>query len=163
MTISIEKWLALAVFGLVACNGKDVDLGDGPGTTSSAITYKAGCTPASCANQSAACAEAVGGPPVTTSLQCIPDPNAGQGSDPVGSCTLEAVCTPSDAGSNPITYTGGCTPASCADQQAACAEPAGSPPTTVTLECSPDPNAGQGSDPVGSCTLEAICRSSDGG
>ena len=98
MTISIKKCLALAVFGLVACGGRDVNLGDGPGTTSSAITYKGGCTPASCADQQAACAEPAGSPPTTVTLHCSPDPNAGQGSDPVGSCMLEAICGSSDGG-----------------------------------------------------------------
>jgi len=94
MTIATKKWLGLAVFGLVACGGKDVNLGNGVGTTSSAITYTEGCTPASCANQSAANAAC----PTSATLQCVPDPAAGQGSDPAGHCNLEAVCASPDAG-----------------------------------------------------------------
>jgi hypothetical protein len=170
MTIAIRKWLGLAVFGLVACGGKDVNLGEGVGQNSAAISYTQGCTPASCAPlvpgvtyagsegpQQSTC-------PVPDTLQCVPDPFAGQGSDPAGHCNLEAVCPVDDAGSPAITYVGGCTPASCANQAAACVEPAGSPPMTVILQCGPDPNAGKSADdPVGNCTLEALCGGGDGG
>jgi hypothetical protein len=94
MTVATMKWLGLAVFGLVACGGKDVNLGNGVGATSSAITYTEGCTPASCANQSAANVAC----PTSATLQCVPDPAAGQGSDPAGHCNLEAVCASPDAG-----------------------------------------------------------------
>jgi hypothetical protein len=151
MTIAIKKWLGLAVFGLVACSGKDVNLGNGVGASSSAITYEEGCTPASCANQAAANQAC----PTSATLQCVPDPNAGQGSDPAGHCNLEAVCPSTDAGSTPITYTGGCTPASCATQAATCF-----PDPTTSLQCvpNPEPNAGEGS-----CTMVAVCGSSDAG
>ena len=94
MTIAIKNWLGLAVFGLVACSGSDVNLGNGLGKTSSAITYTGSCTPESCANQAAA-NEAC---PTSATLQCVPDPAAGQGSDPAGHCNLEAVCASPDAG-----------------------------------------------------------------
>jgi len=151
MTIAIKKWLGLALFGFVACNGKEVNLGDGLGATSSAITYSGGCTPASCANQAAANVDC----PTSATLQCIPDPAAGSGSDPAGSCELEAVCASPDAGSIPITYTGGCTPASCATQGATCF-----PDTTTSLQCvpNPEPNAGEGF-----CTMVAVCASPDAG
>ncbi len=155
MTIAITKWLGLAVFGLVGCSGKDVNLGEGLGETRSAITYTGGCAPGSCANQEAA-NEAC---PTSATLQCAPDPFAGQGSDPAGHCSLEAVCPAPDAGSTPITYTGGCTQGSCAGQAAANAEC----PRSATLQCVPDPAAGQGSDPAGHCNLEAVCASPDAG
>jgi hypothetical protein len=168
MTIAIKKWLGLAMFGLVACGGKDVNLGEGPGDTRSAITYTGGCTPGSCANQSAAQVSGGGnaGPAcaVPVSLQCVPDPFAGQGSDPAGHCNLVSVCASADAGSTPITYTGGCTPGSCANQSAA--QVGGSTSGScapVSLQCAPDPFAGQGSDPAGHCNLVPVCASPDAG
>ena len=74
MTIVMKKWLGLAVFGLVACSGKDVNLGNGLGKTSSAITYTGGCTPDSCANQAAANVDC----PTSATLQCVADPHAGR-------------------------------------------------------------------------------------
>jgi hypothetical protein len=154
MTITIGKWFCFAAFGLVACSGKDVDLGDGSGKTSSAIRYTGGCTPDNCANEAAANADC----PASATLQCVPDPAAGQGSDPAGHCNLEAVCASPDAGSTPITYWGGCTPDSCANQEAACAGG-----VLLSTQCVPDPAAGQGSDPAGHCSLEAVCASPDAG
>jgi hypothetical protein len=158
MRIAIEhKLVFVAALGLlttagVGCGAKDVDLGHGPLQTQSAgITYSGGCTAASCANQAAACANGE-----TVSLQCAPDPNAGVGSDPIGACVLNAVCT-----TGPIRYTGGCTAASCAHQAAATADCANG--DIVTMQCSPDPSAGQGSDPPGSCLLEAVCSPPDAG
>ena len=97
MTIAIKTWLVLAVLGLAACGGKDVNLGNGTGESSSAITYTGGCTPDSCANQSAAQVGGSGGCE-STGLQCVPDPFAGQGSDPAGHCNLVPVCASPDAG-----------------------------------------------------------------
>jgi hypothetical protein len=158
MRIAIQQKLVfVATSGLitiagVACGAKDVDLGHGPLQTQSAgITYSGGCTAASCANQAAACANGE-----ALSLQCAPDPNAGTGSDPIGACILNAVCTASA-----MLYTGGCTAASCANQAAATAQCANG--DTVSTQCSPDPNAGQGSDPPGSCRLEAVCSPPDAG
>ena len=158
MTIAIKTWLGLAMLGLAACGGKDVNLGKGTGESSSAITYTGGCTPDSCANQAAANLDC----PTSATLQCLPDPNAGQGSDPAGHCNLEAVCASSDAGSTPITYTGGCTPDSCANQSAAQVGGSGACVTTG-LQCVPDAFAGQGSDPVGHCNLVPVCASPDAG
>jgi len=162
MTIAIKKWLGLAVFGLVACSsGKDVNLGNGLGKTSSAITYTGDCTPDSCANQAAANADC----PTSATLQCVPDPFAGQGSDPAGHCNLEAVCPSAGDAGPAITYTGGCTPDSCANQGAAAvaSSPSSACAGPVSLRCAPDPFAGQGSDPAGHCNLEAVCESPDAG
>lgn len=147
MSVAMKMWLGLAVFGLFACDGKDVNLGDGTAATSSAITYVGACTPESCVGQEAAASCGS-----VATLECQPDPAAGQGSDPAGHCNLEAVCPSPDAGSSQITYVGGCTPDSCAGQAAAA-----SCGVAATLECEPDPAAGQGSDPAGHCNLEALC------
>ena len=90
MTIAIKKWLGLALFGFVACNGKEVNLGDGLGATSSAITYSGGCTPASCANQAAASADC----PTSATLQCIPILPRGQAPIPQGAASWRLSARP---------------------------------------------------------------------
>ena len=82
---------SLAVL-LIACSGTTHDVGS-TSSQASDIRYTGGCTPAQCANQGAGC---VGpGPQVLT---CAPDPNAGFGSLPAGSCQLTATCAGPDAG-----------------------------------------------------------------
>jgi hypothetical protein len=50
----------------------------------------AACTMDKCQNQAIACMTGE-----ATNLRCVPDPNAGVGSDPVGHCLLMGDCPPS--------------------------------------------------------------------
>ena len=83
----------------VGSTGAPGSNGGGPGSTASAssggaIAYAGDCTPASCGDMSASCASLgtsfAGATP--TNLKCSPDPYAGQGSDPAGSCLLSFDC-----------------------------------------------------------------------
>jgi len=72
------------------CPSFDAEVGpvsSADASASAGITYVGGCQPDSCSHQAFACA---GGAAID--LQCAPDPNAGQGSDPAGHCVLGGQC-----------------------------------------------------------------------
>jgi hypothetical protein len=148
-SINVALISSLAVF-LTACAAKTLDVGATSAGVSE-IKYTGGCTPAMCANQSADC---VGG---TQERTCAPDPNAGNGSLPAGSCLLTATCTGSVMVGPEITCTGGCTVSSCGNQAVGCLQ--GGSPQNMT--CAPHPLAGTGSVPAGSCELRATCDPPD--
>jgi hypothetical protein len=70
------------------CQGTQLDASPNVGPTNDASV----CSMDKCQNQGFGCAT---GP--ATNLRCVPDPNAGVGSDPIGHCILEGDCPPESA------------------------------------------------------------------
>jgi hypothetical protein len=159
----------LAAITSLGCGAHTLDVGStdggsggsgGSGSGPGATTYSGGCTPASCANASVSCPGlgSAGGEATPENVQCVPSPNAGQGSEPAGSCILNYTCKVPGVGTSPDG--GGCpawtTPESAAPCPAgvtcasAGATAAGPALGIVTVELDPAANGS-----VASTTLSA--------
>jgi hypothetical protein len=93
---SILALIASLAVAFSACGGNTIDAGSTASQTSD-VKYRGGCTPDKCANQDVAAASAPGSPAPcqggTQEKTCVPNPLAGTGSLPAGSCHLVLICS----------------------------------------------------------------------
>jgi hypothetical protein len=157
--------IVLGSLAISACSGREVPMGTGISQSaySGPIVSADGCSPDQCAQRMTpsgvvpvAYACALG---QTNNLRCEPDPAAGTGSTPVGACSYAFDCVDNDGGAANAT----CSPDRCANQAIACVQSSGQPAVATNVRCVPDPAAGQGTVPVGACTLTADCVPDDAG
>jgi hypothetical protein len=150
------------VLGIIvpACVGHEIPIGTGTmqSAYSGPIVGVRGCAPADCARMELACSQGS-----ATNVQCMPDPNAGQGSTPVGACTLTGDCMQDPANTADASVDALCAPDQCANQAIACVFADAGAGTPTNVRCVPDPSAGQGNAPADACILTADCVPNDAG